>query len=117
MVARSSFQRRLGRQSRTSCPGSHTCVACRLKTLCMSMCIIHKDGAFFALKIQTSVLACCCWCAYPAALQVVSLGSHLLDPSPASPPLLLMEVMPQSECGGVGEADRLLFVLACLFVF
>ena len=32
-------------------------------------------------------------------LQVVSLGSHLMDPSPASPPLLLMEVMPQGGWG------------------
>lgn len=31
----------------------------------------------------------------PGQPHVVSLGSHLLDPSPASPPLLLMEVMPQ----------------------
>lgn len=31
----------------------------------------------------------------PPSLQVVSLGSHILDHSPASHPLLLMEVMPQ----------------------
>ena len=35
-------------------------------------------------------------------LQVVSLGSHLMDPSPASPPLLLMEVMPQGGWVGLG---------------
>jgi hypothetical protein len=44
----------------------------------------------------------CCLSRGAVRLQVVSLGSHLMDPSPASPPLLLMEVMPQGGAGCVG---------------
>lgn len=39
----------------------------------------------------------------PGQAHVVSLGTHILDPSPLAPPLLLMEVMPQGEwVGGLG---------------
>ena len=44
----------------------------------------------------------CCLSRGAVRLQVVSLGSHLMDPSPASPPLLLMEVMPQGGWVGLG---------------